>query len=581
MPVLAKSVVVHFIAEADRFLRGTKEAQSGLEKFGRAYTKTVTPIALVTAKVATDAFKAWDAGTDAIIAGTGASGNALKGFQSVMKSVAGQSTLSIGEIGQLVAELNRRTGATGPTLEKMTKKFSDLKRLGVDADVAAITRLFGDWSVATNKQSGTLDKLFGLSQTTGIGVNRLSELMVQFGSPLRQLGLDFDTTAAMFARFEKEGVAIETAMPGLRMALKNFAKAGKEPAPALMETMRAIKGAATTAEANKIAFEIFGVRAGPDLAAAIREGRFDLDKMIASMQNSKGTIDTAAKETLDYADKWKMLQNRLQTVIGPYGEIIGAGAKLLAGLGPTIYGLGRLSSAFKGVNIASKFLSVAPWVLIITATIVAITLLVKNWDKVKRAMLKAWDAIKRAFEAGKETIVGAFRFVVDKFLAYAEWIVRAAATAFGWIPGIGPKLKTAAKKIEQFRDEVNETLGGIKDKEIGVTVKAKIPKKIKGIYTVDIVTGKPLFHSGGVVPGQLGKELLAVVKAGETIRTPEQERQLARPFVPMRAIGMGGDSNVYVSVNVEGSVVRDRELAATVRNVLLKMRSGTTGLGLA
>jgi hypothetical protein len=75
--------------------------------------------------------------------------------------------------------------------------------------------------------------------------------MVQFGSPLRQLGLDFETTAAMFARFEKEGVNIQAAMPGLRMALKNFAADGREPAPALMETIEAIKGASSTAKATR------------------------------------------------------------------------------------------------------------------------------------------------------------------------------------------------------------------------------------------------------------------------------------------------------------------------------------------
>ena len=108
---------------------------------------------------------------------------------------------------------------------------------------------------------------------------------------------------------------IETRHKPVRMALKNFAKDGRDPAKALLETIDAIKKAKSTAEANTLAFQVFGVRAGPDLAAAIREGRFELDAFIRAM-GSGDTIGRAADDAEDLGDKLGMLKNRLVAALG-------------------------------------------------------------------------------------------------------------------------------------------------------------------------------------------------------------------------------------------------------------------------
>ncbi|MGH3679084.1 MAG: phage tail tape measure protein [Natronosporangium sp.] len=300
----------------------------------------------------------FDNARDAIITGTGASGKALKGLQADFRAVASTTAASFGDVGQAIAAVNTRLGLTGRPLQDVSRKILNLSRItktDLNENIESITRLFGDWSVKTKDQSKTLDKLFKVSQATGVGVSDLSRLMVQFGSPLRQLGLDFDFSAAMFARFEKEGVNIQTAMPGLRMALKNFAKEGREPADALMETFRAIKTASSTAKANTLAFEVFGVRAGPDLAAAIREGRFDLNELIGTMRDSKGALDDASKRTEDFGEKWLKLKNKVFLKLeGPATAVfdgISAGMdRLLAAVEPFAqFVSSRVIPALKGI----------------------------------------------------------------------------------------------------------------------------------------------------------------------------------------------------------------------------------------
>jgi 3-dehydroquinate dehydratase len=290
-------------------------------------------------------FDEWHTGSMALRVGTGATGEALKELEGSMKTVAGTVTQSVGSVGTAMAELATRTGQTGKPLEALTKSFLDLERITGEAtaqSIPALTRLFGDWSVATEHQAGTMDKLFLASQNTGVGVTRLAELMVQFGSPLRQLGIDFDFAAGMFAKFEQEGVNIQTTMPGLRMALKNFAKDGREPAEALQETFEAIENTASVAEANTMAFEVFGVRAGPDMAAAIREGRFELDDLIVAMNSGSDSISAAAEDTLTLSDKLAMLRNNIVSTLGPFGELGAVIGGSLAAMGPFLLAISVL-----------------------------------------------------------------------------------------------------------------------------------------------------------------------------------------------------------------------------------------------
>jgi len=188
----------------------------------------------------------FDNAFDKIRVGTGKTGKQLKGLEKDFKAVYSKTPAGMEEVGNAIADLNTRLGMSGKPLQRMALQFVELSRLtdtDLQGNIQTVTRLFGDWSVKTNEQAGTLDKLYRASQNSGIAVKDLSDYMVSFGSPLRSLGFEFDEAAAMFARFEKEGVNIQTSMPGLRMALKNFAQDGLDPVKSLQKTFDAMKNA--------------------------------------------------------------------------------------------------------------------------------------------------------------------------------------------------------------------------------------------------------------------------------------------------------------------------------------------------
>ncbi len=266
--------------------------------------------------------------TNAIIIGTGASGEALSGMEQIAKNLRGTSAglgVEFGTLGAVIAEVNTRTGATGETLEDFSSDVLNLSRLtGGDAvrNTQLITRVMGDWGVAMEDGGELMDQLFGAGQAFGIGVDDLSAKVVQFGAPLRQMGFTLEESIALFGKWEKEGVNAELAIGSLRIAAGKFAREGVDLRDGLRDTMEAIKGATSESEGLAIAMDVFGARAGPDMAAAIREGRFELDSAIEALEGTSGGLADASARALTLGDRWEIFKNKATTALIPLGNIL-------------------------------------------------------------------------------------------------------------------------------------------------------------------------------------------------------------------------------------------------------------------
>lgn len=442
-----------------------------VKDLGSSLTNTVTPAALAVGGVMFKAGNDWKEGTNAIIVGTGASEDALKDMQGTMKSLAGQVPQNMGDIGLAIAEVNTRLGLTGKPLEDMSKKMLDFSRItGTDVtqNIANMTRVFGDWDVAAKDHSKTLDMIFGASQATGIGVDELSQKMVEFGAPLRSMGFSIEDTTALLANWEKEGVNTERILGSLSIAANNFAKEGVPMEEGLKRTIEQIKAAKDPSEALAIAQGVVGARAANDFQAAVREGRFELGDLEEEMKNTGGSIDDAAERTLTITDKLGMMKDEVMANLGPFGELGAVAAGGLASAGPALMGVGvamqgigkitklvgksfiatgakaaasaaktAASWAVTGVKmvaqatisaaakIASAVAVAAAWIaanaamllgigLIIAAVVGLVIIIVKNWDKIKAAAIAVWNAIvaavKRVFKIIKTIVMTVINF---------------------------------------------------------------------------------------------------------------------------------------------------------------------------
>ena len=101
----------------------------------------------------------------------------------------------------------------------------------------------------------------------------------------------------------------------------------------------------------------------------------------------------------------------------------------------------------------------------------AVVEIVKHWTTIKNTAKTAFDAVTGAFkDMWNNGIRPVLKFLIDGWLTVVGAIVHGAATAFGWVPGIGGKLKAAAKSFDTFKNDVNNALGNINNRTVKVSV---------------------------------------------------------------------------------------------------------------
>lgn len=328
-----KKVTYWFGADITEFERKVKDLDrklyklgNNMGKFGMAFTKSITAPLTAMGLVATKAALNVEKALSGIARGTGASGAALKGLEKDWKALAGKVDDSFETSAKVLADYNTRLGLTGTSLQEISKQALDAAgMLGeeVNSVVMESAKAMQDWGIASSEMAGYMDKIFVASQQTGVGMAALSTNMYKYGSALRQLGFDVDTTVATLAQFDKQGVNTELVMGSLRIALGKMAKAGISDATEAFKILTdQIKNAKSPTEATKLAIELFGAKAGPDMAAAIREGRFELGNLTEALNTSRGAIEKADAATETFGERWGEVKNKVQIAIEPIGKAI-------------------------------------------------------------------------------------------------------------------------------------------------------------------------------------------------------------------------------------------------------------------
>lgn len=307
--------------DLDQFDRATDRVTRGTTSRFSSLNRTLGGLAIGSALasgvgLAASAFKDLDDGLDAVAINSGRAGSELEELEGSFRRVNRTVVSAEDAVGVAVGKLSSRLDLQGKELEALARQELNLARItktDLGTVIDASTRLFGDFSIATSDYGKSLDSVFRLSQRTQVPFESLLRTVVQFGAPLRALGFDFQTSAALIASFEKEGVNVEAVLAGMKVGLANIAAEGKPIQETFLGVIEKIKAAKEPTDALTLGIETFGKRAGPDLVAAIREGRFDgLQPLIDDMSNAKNTINDTAAATDDYGEKWAITSKRVK-----------------------------------------------------------------------------------------------------------------------------------------------------------------------------------------------------------------------------------------------------------------------------
>lgn len=278
-------------ALADLVASGVKMAIQGLKNLAGA---------------AKEAYEEFDKGADAVIKATGATGESAKQLEESYNNVAHNVVGDMSDIGSAMGEVSTRLGFTGEQLEGATEqfmKFADITGTDATTAVQLVSRAIENAGMDASEYTSILDTLAKAGQSTGVSVDTLAESVTKNGATLRQLGYTTEESIAMLAKFEKEGVNTGTVLAGLKKAVANWGKEGKNAKEEYSKALEEIAKTEDIAAASEKAIEIFGSKAGPELVEDIQAGKLEYKDFLNVLQNSAGTVTDTYEATQDGFDK--------------------------------------------------------------------------------------------------------------------------------------------------------------------------------------------------------------------------------------------------------------------------------------
>ena len=302
------------MSEAGQKIKGVGD---GIKGFGEGLTKKVTAPIVGIGAAAIAAFNEVDGGLDTIIVKTGASGETLDAMKKSMEDLATSIPTDFETAGAAVGEVNTRFGLMGDDLTELSGqfvKFAQLNGTDVSGSIDKVQASMAAFNIDTKDAGYVLDILNKAGQDTGVSLDTLSSTLTTNSTVLKEMGFDFNQSAGFVANLNKNGIDASAVMAGLKKAMQNATKEGKPLDQALAELQESLTKAKDGTEAMQLATELFGAKAGPQLAAALQEGRISLDETANSITGWGNSVSTTFDATLDAPDKLKMTLNDLKIV---------------------------------------------------------------------------------------------------------------------------------------------------------------------------------------------------------------------------------------------------------------------------
>lgn len=322
----------------------SKKSESALELLAK--TEIFKEMSSVILDVASAVYELTDAFSEAektVVTATGATDTALKGLENSMMSAYSNGSQDLGEVAGAIGEINTRMGLQGAKLTEVTEKFEDYSRItgsDVVGSVQNVTKVMNQWGVRAEDVESVLDKLAYAGQISGASVDDLSRSLTTGAASFQEAGLSLDNTIQLLADFELAGINSSTAIMGIRTAVTNFSKAGIDAREGLQSVIAEIQNAESSTEAMSTAVEVFGTRAGQQLALAIENGVVSADTFNSSLDKARGTLERTANasETLD--EKWTTASNKIKaSVTGTLEPAVGSASEFFAGMFDRIGGV--------------------------------------------------------------------------------------------------------------------------------------------------------------------------------------------------------------------------------------------------
>lgn len=418
---------------------------------GEKLTKTASAAVAAFGAVSVKTFYDVDDALDIVAKKTGATGEELEAMEEIATGIATSIPTEFETAAAAVGEVNTKFGATGDELEYLSTqfvKFADINDTDVSGSIDKVQKALAAYGKDSKSAGTLLNVLNKTAQKTGVSVDKLEDGLVQNGVAFEEMGMSMWQAVDFMGQLEKSGANSETVMQGMRKALKNATKEGKDLSTALDELQDAILNGTSDMDGLTYAYDLFG-KSGDQIYGALKNGSLDFKDIAHSanvladatdsvtdtytnLEDGSGQVKVATnnmKDALkevgktiseslapfiqkcseklrDFAKWWKNLSPHVQQIILKVGGFIAILGPALVIIGKVVGGISKLIGVFKllagfitGTVIpaitgtgATLTATLAP-IAAVVAAIAAVILIMKNWDAIIEVLKEAWKAL--------------------------------------------------------------------------------------------------------------------------------------------------------------------------------------------
>lgn len=416
---------------------------------GEKLTKTASAAVGAFGAISVKTFYDVDDALDIVAKKTGATGEALEAMEDIASGIATSIPTEFETAASAVGEVNTKFGATGDELEYLSTqfvKFADINDTDVASSVDKVQKALAAYGKDSKSAGTLLNVLNKTAQNTGVSVDKLEDGLVQNGVAFEEMGLSMWQAVDFMGQLEKSGANAETVMQGMRKALKNATKEGKDMNTALYELQDAILNGTSDMDGLTYAYDLFG-KSGDQIYGALKNGSLDFKDVAHSavvladstdsvtdtyknLEDGSGQVKVATNnmkdalkevgktisETLapfiqkcsdklkDFAKWWKNLDPEIKNIILKVGGFIAILGPALIIIGKVVGAIGKLIEIFTICKtfIVAKMIpaitglgstltaSLAPIAAVVLA-ITAIIMVIKNWDAIVEVAKELWQ----------------------------------------------------------------------------------------------------------------------------------------------------------------------------------------------
>lgn len=250
---------------------------------------------------------------------TGASADEVEKVRNTVKELYKVNEDSYEDIAATAEALHNNMGMTAGDIEKYAQSYMNYAKVTGQANVDAVGAIddLGDaWGLSADEAVTAMDKVLVLNQKYGADVNDTQNALTKMAPAAKAAGYSMDEAASYLAMFAAAGIDSNTAATAFSKALQAV-----ESPEQLKTLVQDIQNTTDPFERAQKASELFGAKAGPQMAQALGEGSVSLEDFIREMEGASGAVSAASDAYDDNFDtRMALLGKRFGGMATEIGE---------------------------------------------------------------------------------------------------------------------------------------------------------------------------------------------------------------------------------------------------------------------